>query len=260
MDSSNLSTLPRELRDDIWHLAVQQSEDVFVIDEDGQAYIDEELAKQYPLALTATCKQVRRECDSAFYKNNTFSLESSVFTRPYHISTCKTLDESGFKTFDKWITQIGPKNIACLKKINISLGELHHAYVAEDDVWPRSWPIEELTDFMSSEKTKHITWTLSFIAHAWPPRAPLPVKIEFDNIKLDAPFRAIERALTDRSDGYDIAMKEGKLREEAHRTYRDAVKHCGERAKRFVTVIRDRHREKVKMNQMRSKMSNLRCA
>ena len=260
MDSSYLQTLPRELRDAIWQLTLQLQDEVYIFDEDDKPHVDESVAEQNPLALTETCQQIRTECHSVFYRNNSFRLESSILTQPYQLSACKTPGESGFKTFKVWIDQIGPDCSSALKAINISLSELHHTYVAEDDVWPRSWPIEELTEFMGSEQTKNVAWALSFVAHAWPPRAPLPVNIEFDNIKLDAPFRAIERALTDRNDGYDIAMKEGKLQMEAHATYHDAVKQCGGRAKRFVSVVRDRHREKVKLNQMKGKMGDLRCA
>jgi hypothetical protein len=259
MDSSLFSKLPRELRDEIWRLSLQLSEEIFIFDEDGKPAIDAGVAEQHPLALSQTCKQIRTECHLVFYTLNQFCLESTVLTQPYHFSTCKMANEPGFKTFKAWIDRLGPDSRAALKSINISLGELHHTYVAEDDVWPRSWPIEELTDFMNVEKMKDLSWSLSFIAHAWPPRAPLPVNIAFENIRLDAPFRAIERALTDRNNGYDIAMKEGKIRVEAHATYHDAVKLCGARARRFVSVVRDRHREKVKGNEMRNKLEELRC-
>ena len=260
MDSSIVQILPRELRDNIWHLTLQLQDEIYIFDDGGKPRVDESVAEQHPLALTETCKQIRFECHSLCYRINDFRLESSILTQPYQLSTCKTLNESGFQTFNTWIDQIGPDCSTALKSINISLSELHHTYVAEDDVWPRSWPIEELTEFMASDKTRDVAWSLSFIAHAWPPRAPLPVNIEFDSIKLDAPFRAIERELTDRNDGYDIAMKEGKLQMEAHATYHDAVKQCGGRAKRFVSVVRDRQREKVKVNQMKAKMGDLRCA
>ena len=259
MDSSRLSKLPRELRDEIWRLSLQLYEEVFIFDEDGKPIVDAGVAEQHPLALSQTCKQIRAECHLMFYSLNQFCLESAVLTQPYQFSTCKMANEPGFKTFKAWVDGLSPDCCTALKSINISLGELHHTYVAEDDVWPRSWPIEELTEFVSSDKTRDVSWSLSFIAHSWTPRAPIPVNIAFENIRLDAPFRAIERALTDRNDGYDIAMKEGKIRVEAHATYHDAVKLCGARARRFVSVVRDRHREKVKVNEMRSKMEELRC-
>lgn len=260
MDSSLLSTLPRELRDEIWGLSLKHSDEVYVFDDDGKPWIDADIAEQHPLALTETCKQIRSECLSMFYSLNIFCLESMALAEPYQLPAYKMADEPDFQAFRAWVDGLRPDCNAALRNIKISLGELHHTYVAEDDVWPRSWPIEQLTDFMSIERVENVSWSLSFIAHAWPPRAPLPVNIEFDNIRIDAPFSAIERALTDRNEGYDIAMKEGKLQIEAHATYHDAVRECGARARRFVSVIRDRHREKMKANEMRSKLEQLHCA
>lgn len=254
MESSNFQSLPRELRDAIWTFTLQLSEDIHVFDENGVARIDTDVAEQHPLALTQTCRQIRTESQPLFFQLNKFCLESSILTQPYQLSTCKIPDDTGFRTFEHWIDNFNPGCSSALRTINVSMGELHHTYVAEDDLWPRSWTIEALISFLSSLNTSNVSWSLSFVAHAWPPRAPLPVNIEFTDIKLDAPFAAIERALTDRNDGYDIAMKEGKLRVEAHATFQDAVKLCGARARRFVSVVREGVREKIKMGEIGREM------
>ena len=108
MNSSVLSKLPRELRDEIWRLSLQLSEDVYTFEEDGKPAIDAGVAEQHPLALSQTCKQIRAECHLIFYNLNQFCLDSTVLTRPYQSDTCKMANEPGSKLLKRGSMGEGP--------------------------------------------------------------------------------------------------------------------------------------------------------
>ena len=76
MDQSPLSTLPPEIRNDIYVMALSQDSPITLVHlrRKGWKRLEEPSTKPNILALTKTCKNVRRECTQIFYAVNTFAL------------------------------------------------------------------------------------------------------------------------------------------------------------------------------------------
>ena len=252
MESSHFNRLPRELRDIIWRLALQREECIYIFDDNGEARIDADTAKQHPLALTATCNQIRDECDAMFFEANCFSIASSTLEQTYKPNMHKQTAGAGMQAFREWLQTLSNRASSALKHINISLGELYHLYIADNDVRYHTGPIKELADFMSLAALANVSWTLSFVAYDSPTEALPPVKIDFENVEVAAPSTQINKAVSEKRAEYDRALKDGKLDVEAHRAYDQSIMLCGAKAKRLLMLLRKRKIEREKIDEIKS--------
>ncbi|KAK1091356.1 hypothetical protein LTR48_006465 [Friedmanniomyces endolithicus] len=120
MDESQLSRLPAELRNRFYELVLRQGSPIIICDAANDHSIHEAhffgtpLADSRPLALTATCKDIRSESLQLSYAINSF-----VFKCGY--TSNKTLLPSHFTK------QIGPLNTRVLRSIVLDLGRLSFA-------------------------------------------------------------------------------------------------------------------------------------
>ena len=133
MDSSPLSKLPQELRDEIYGLSLQLPDDVLINNIGGRLQVSKELKGQKILALTATCKQLRCESLKIFFSMNTFDYQTNVLTRNLN-------DFTRHFIFCEWITLVELSCPSALKHVNIDLG----------------WEFVCISDILSKDASKQL--------------------------------------------------------------------------------------------------------
>lgn len=106
MDNSPLGTLPAELRNNIYSLVLHfQDPFVFAYKMHGNRTRFAKISKQrLPLALTATCKEVREHTTKLFYATNTFTF-------------LDTDDNDATYIFDWFTAVIGRPSTAALRSL-----------------------------------------------------------------------------------------------------------------------------------------------
>lgn len=113
MDSSLLSTLPAELRNAIYEMAVLEEDAIDVNIKPVSSRSPNSDSGHWPSwkppALLQTCRQVRSEAAPIFYGNNTFAVSRWRFMR----------DASGLLILIKWLSLIGAESRALLRDIHI---------------------------------------------------------------------------------------------------------------------------------------------
>lgn len=125
MDASPLSTLPAELRNEIYTLATPRLPTPIIItfpfEDYGQPFFETPLP-EHALALTEVCSAIRQETLGTFFAMNSFKispLADSKIVRRYEI-----LDETEIQALrlSDWLGQLDPKNLQALGCIEIDLG------------------------------------------------------------------------------------------------------------------------------------------
>ncbi|KAK5122088.1 hypothetical protein LTR85_004334 [Meristemomyces frigidus] len=106
MEASPLKKLPAELRNRIYEMALQH-EDAIIIRTDGA--FDELSASGLPLALTATCREIRNDTLKMFYANNAFHFHTTL---PNYAT-------SGFK---QWVNNMNANNMSQIHHLCLELG------------------------------------------------------------------------------------------------------------------------------------------
>ncbi|KAK5124134.1 hypothetical protein LTR85_001837 [Meristemomyces frigidus] len=173
MDNSPLSTLPAELRDVMYELALH-SEDAVVLqwhpDLGGfRACSSAGLPIPIRLALTETCKQTRSECLQLFYTSNTFELRlgEKVDERTF-AERCTVMNRDPNPQYghmvDTFFTSIGSATEAAITRLNVDLGMLSNNQgfaqfvMAVEQLEPRMLAHAEL-----SIKIKGTCWRLFWV-------------------------------------------------------------------------------------------------
>lgn len=109
MNNSPLATLPAEIRNQIYYLALKRDR-LYVINLIGLQHLerDKGSAEEHPLGLAQTCKAMKVECGPVFYAENKF-----VF---------KGYEEDSLMVFRRFKSGIGARNLAALRSVEIDVG------------------------------------------------------------------------------------------------------------------------------------------
>ncbi|KAK5167682.1 uncharacterized protein LTR77_007381 [Saxophila tyrrhenica] len=116
MDDSPFNNLPREIRDQIYGLALRHNENIKIslVGAHGRPRALPSLPLN-TLALTATCKQLYREAGPRFFEVNTFQLNTKAFRLDYAIS-------DRIPILVDWFTNMTDKYSVSSYRIAIHLG------------------------------------------------------------------------------------------------------------------------------------------
>ncbi|KAK5720731.1 hypothetical protein LTR15_006692 [Elasticomyces elasticus] len=120
MEGSFLQRIPVELRLDIYERVLKQQTPVFVANEAQRRMRYGSRLPANTLAITQTCKEVRREIAQLFFTCNDFSITGPQVTAYRRVEGAKCVNHplSGF------VATIGPANAGMVHGVQVMLGEV----------------------------------------------------------------------------------------------------------------------------------------
>ncbi|KAF2753715.1 hypothetical protein EJ05DRAFT_169601 [Pseudovirgaria hyperparasitica] len=118
-------TLPPELRNKIYRM-------LFLAKDDFKFWHPDNFCRS--ATFLSTCKQIHQEGTGILYGENTFCFERSRHMRGQYWSAQRK--EIGYKDMRRFLTDIGPRNLAAIRKLSITLEDANpssapHEYDAE---------------------------------------------------------------------------------------------------------------------------------
>lgn len=120
MDRSSLSTLPAELRNRIYTMALRKEAPYSVTHIKLRHLAPEERSPhKHPLSLSTTCKAISLESTPLFYAENEFAISGRS-------GTDATPEEEVLLLFRQFKETIGPRNAAALHLVKLDAGGIYH--------------------------------------------------------------------------------------------------------------------------------------
>jgi len=167
MDASPFGKLPRELRDEVYQLALYQTESIEVFY--PESYFLKKPSERRPKqplpshpvnSLTTVCKKIRAESLSVFYAINTFR-----FTVDPLRMNSECVENEG-ETVGRWIKNIGLAGCTSLRNVELALN-LPTSYPGATSIWCTATEIGASHDIVKLKASKAVITLIidtSFIA------------------------------------------------------------------------------------------------
>lgn len=213
METSPFHKLPGELRDQIYVLALQQTQKIDLFRDQSQIIIDPVLRTERVLALTATCKQIRSECLAIFYSVNHFRVCGGVLRSLYQDCT---------GVFQQWVDRVGTKQRQALCRLDFELGhctcakmrECRSGRAASDYIRPLE----------SHRRTRMASgWTFSLVLAYSSISDPFGLGealiLRFDHVDISNATEEVARAVGDKRSSLKNAAKRGEITESERLTF-----------------------------------------
>lgn len=126
-NASPLLELPAEVRNDIFHLALQQPDPISICWFGEGPQLEKQRgnqgrSKRHLTALTAASRQIRDECTQLFYACNAFRLVSNMFSIVTMRAEEADINYHHIEWIWEWLVQIGEKNYSALESVTVDLG------------------------------------------------------------------------------------------------------------------------------------------
>ena len=123
MDNSQLSRLPAELRTAIYDLVLHHPSGICIEIDQGDLKLNSPAPASQPLALLATCHQIRSESIAVFWRNH-FRFTVWAFNdvlEPREIQQAEALGDRWPQILRRWLESIGP-GWGLMETIDLDLG------------------------------------------------------------------------------------------------------------------------------------------
>ena len=137
MEASPISTLPGELRNRIYELALLQDGNVTVFVSGIRPHLFRPTETTNILALTETCKGVQHEASPVFYRINQFVLISKYLGERYSGDIQNARNSQWKRGLCDWLALLGTRNTAALSHVEIDIGTsfLYNYVPSSESIW-----------------------------------------------------------------------------------------------------------------------------
>ena len=137
MEASPLITLPGEIRNRIYELALFQSGAITVYVSTLRPHLFKSTETNNILALTETCKAVRHESSPIFYEANRFVLISKYLGEQYSGDIRHARNTQWETGLCVWLGHLGKRNFDALSHVEIDIGTsfLYNYVPSSESIW-----------------------------------------------------------------------------------------------------------------------------
>ena len=137
MDTSPLQKLPGELRNRIHELILCHTDTITVSISTGVPKLVSDPTTQQMLALTTTCRQLRREASPIFYEINKFTFVAKQVGEQYVGSIRDDKNTQWQVGLRRWLDQIGERNCAHLRRVEVDVGTsfMYNYVPSTESIW-----------------------------------------------------------------------------------------------------------------------------